>query len=44
MTQVAFMRLVNIRIDVEKQEDITINRYRMYSPLENSLDGLEVVK
>ena len=37
------MRLTNIRIDVEKQEEITINRYRMYSTLENSLKGLEVV-
>ncbi len=44
MPQVAFMRLTNIRIDVEKQEEITINRYRMYSALENSLKGLEVVK
>ena len=43
MPQVAFMRLTNIRIDVEKQEEITINRYRMYSTLENSLKGLEVV-
>lgn len=44
MPQVAFMRLTNIRIDVEKQKEITINRYRMYSALENSLKGLEVVK
>jgi uncharacterized protein YlxW (UPF0749 family) len=43
MPQVAFMRLTNIRIDVEKQEEITINRYRMYITLENSLKGLEVV-
>lgn len=44
MPQVAFMRLTNIRIDVEIQEDIIVNRYRMYSTLENSLNGLEVVK
>lgn len=44
MPQVAFMRLTNIRIDVEKKDEITINRYRMYSTLENSLKGLEVVK
>lgn len=44
MPQVAFMRLTNIRIDVEKQKEITINRYRMYSALENSLKGLEVVE
>ena len=44
MPQVAFMRLTNIRIDVEKQEEIVINRFRMYSTLENLLKGLEVVK
>lgn len=44
MPQVAFMRLTNIRIDVEKKDEITINRYRMYSALENSLKGLEVVE
>lgn len=44
MPQVAFMRLTNIRIDVEKKDEITINRYRMYSTLENSLKGLEVVE
>ncbi|NLX63736.1 MAG: DUF881 domain-containing protein [Clostridiaceae bacterium] len=44
MPQVALMRLTNIRVDVEKQEEIIINKYRMYSALENSLKGLEVVK
>lgn len=44
MPQVAFMRLANIRINVEKQEDIVVNRYRLYSTLENSIKGLEVVK
>ncbi|MGI6083854.1 MAG: DUF881 domain-containing protein [Acetivibrionales bacterium] len=44
MPQVAFMRLTNIRIDVEKQDNIIISRYRLYSALENALNGLEVVK
>ena len=44
MPQVALMRLTNIRVDVEKQEEIIINKYRMYSALENSLKGLEVVR
>jgi len=44
MPQVALMRLTNIRVDVEKQEEIIISKYRMYSALENSLKGLEVVK
>ena len=44
MPQVALMRLTNIRVHVEKQEEIIISKYRMYSALENSLKGLEVVK
>jgi len=44
MPQVALMRLTNIRVDVVKQEEIIINKYLMYSALEDSLKGLEVVK
>ncbi len=44
MPQVAFMRLTDIRIVVEKQEDIIVNRFRMYSTLEKLLNGLEVVE
>ncbi len=44
MPQVAFMRLTDIRIVVEKQEEIIVNRYRMYSVMDNYLNGLEVVK
>jgi hypothetical protein len=43
MAQVAFMRLANIRINVAKQDDIVINKYNIYTSLEESLKGLEVV-
>lgn len=43
MAQVAFMRLANIRINVVRQDDIEINKYNIYSSLEESLKGLEVV-
>ncbi len=43
MAQVAFMRLMDIRINVVKQDDIIINKYNIYTSLEESLKGLEVV-
>lgn len=43
MAQVAFMRLMDIHINVVKQDDIIINKYNIYTSLEESLKGLEVV-
>lgn len=43
MAQVAFMRLANIRINIVRQDDIEINKYNIYTSLEESLKGLEVV-
>lgn len=43
MAQVALMRLADIRINVVKQDEIVINKYNIYTPLEQSLEGLEVV-
>lgn len=44
LPQVAFMRLTNIRINTEKKDDITINRYRLLNTSENLLKGVEVIK
>jgi len=43
MAQVALMRLANIRINIVKQDEVVINKYNIYTPLEESLKGLEVV-
>lgn len=43
MAPVAFMRLADIRINVAKQDDITVNKYNIYTSLDESLKGLEVV-
>ncbi|NMA66646.1 MAG: DUF881 domain-containing protein [Clostridiaceae bacterium] len=44
MSTVAFMRLVGIRVDISKQEEIRIDRYHLYESLTETFKGLEVVK
>lgn len=43
MSQVAFMRLMGIRINVAKEDNIVMGRYHFYKPLDVLLNGLEVV-
>lgn len=43
MPTVAFMRLVGIRIDVSKEDEIRIDRYHLYESLNDVFKDLEVV-
>lgn len=44
LPQVAFMRIKEIRILTEKREEITINKYRVYSSTESQFKGVEVIE
>ncbi len=44
MSPVAFMRLAGIRVDIEIQDEIIIDRYHPFESLDTTFDGLEVVK
>ncbi|MCX7774359.1 MAG: DUF881 domain-containing protein [Clostridia bacterium] len=43
MPQVAFMRLVDIRVDIVKQNDIVVDRYHPMRSLDKMFKSLEVV-
>lgn len=44
MSQVAFMRLTDIRIDIVKQDEIIVDRYHPFRSFDKVFKGLEVVK
>ncbi len=43
MSQIAVLRGFGIRIEVEKQQEIVVEKYQMYESLEKMLEGIEVV-
>lgn len=44
MAQVAFMRLLDIRINIEKKDGITVDRFHSFRSFEDMFKGLEVVE
>lgn len=44
MTNVAIMRIYDIRIDIQKVNDITVEKYKLYESIEKFLNRLEVVQ
>jgi uncharacterized protein YlxW (UPF0749 family) len=44
MADVAFMRLADIRISIEKQDQIVVDKYHLYRSLDKTFEDLEVVK
>ena len=44
MAQVAFMRLADIRVDIEKQDQVVVKKYHLYRSLDKMFEDLEVVR
>lgn len=44
MAQVAFMRLADIRVDIEKQDQVVVKKYHLYRSLDKMFKDLEVVR